>query len=467
MTGMALHINSNSCLWSQVVLQLCHHDQAVKHALVAFGTAYHLYKSMEPSSAHDDQPHEVDKTKLFILAQYTASVSKLQEHIASGSPQSITIALVCCLVFTCLENLRGNYRGGVAHLKNGTRIIETTLDLHRLCDSTALKRPQPTGGGPNRTTLPFISDTELKGLVSYFRQAEICERLFSHDAPLLLASRLYSNSRLDDGTTTHPTEFTCLSTAYEARVKLMNDVMARDWKTRTQKGNQVFWSSPDVALEQQCLHDRAVLIGNRYEAFLARENSPKVGTSEYVSSCLDMLLVKFMRAIIAVMPLGSHEYETLMNTPSFAHDIIGGMIQFAEMVCEAMNSVSNAAESAEGFTIETGVVAPMYFAYVHSTISNYRARAFKILQSATLQEGPWAAKHVMRLLQITGASTSKSHESSKEYPGTQGRWADDLDCHSLFSAYKIRDSVDRSKSHVKRNKLKNGQCAERRRQKCF
>lgn len=469
--GVALHVNNVSSFWSQVAPQLGHHDEAIKHALVALGAAYHLSRARASERKGPKRPganqHGMEKTNMFVLKQYNAAVGKLQEHIASGSPQSITVALACCLMFVCLENLRGNYRGGVAHLISGTRIIDTTLDVDSLCSSPAPQLPQPIQGR-GRTSLPFIADKELKGLVNYFRHAEICECLFSHDVPLVIASRLYAGSRFDNGATSLPAEFTSLAEAYEARVKLTNDVMARDWEIRTQRGDSTLPPSRSVALEQPYLYNKAALVCARYEAFLAGEHAPRPRTREYLSSCLDMLLIKSMQATIAMMPLQGDDLEDLMKTPYFAHSIIGEIIRFAELLYEAMNAAANSTECAKGFTIETGIVAPTYFAYVHTTVPDYRTRALRILEDCNAQEGPWTATYVARLLKTSSyAFSTTAEDTSRCSPGMRKIWTDDLDCHRMFSELKIRDDKGQGQFHAKHVGLKSGKHAERKKKGCF
>ncbi|KAF2828604.1 hypothetical protein CC86DRAFT_437976 [Ophiobolus disseminans] len=105
-------------LWSQTILQLSHTQPAIKHGILALSTMHERYESITPiftSSSSD-----------FAFVQYTQAVKHsnalLRAH--QDGKVSLEMVLIACIIFTCYENLAGNYHAAAMHLKNGLRILE-------------------------------------------------------------------------------------------------------------------------------------------------------------------------------------------------------------------------------------------------------------------------------------------------------------------------------------------------------
>jgi hypothetical protein len=63
------------------------------------------------------------------LVQYMQAVrhsNKLLSVHQEGKVASIEKILIACTIFTCFENLAGNYKAANMHLRNGLRILEQT-----------------------------------------------------------------------------------------------------------------------------------------------------------------------------------------------------------------------------------------------------------------------------------------------------------------------------------------------------
>lgn len=58
-----------------------------------------------------------------MLAQYSSAIMNLRQHFLTKDTASLRITLVACIVFTCLEFLRGKFHTAQTHLKNGLQIL--------------------------------------------------------------------------------------------------------------------------------------------------------------------------------------------------------------------------------------------------------------------------------------------------------------------------------------------------------
>lgn len=158
-----------SYFWDTLVLGASFDEPAVLHAALALGSA-HKRESMAGSclpptmlrrrrrrNSNDQQPGSGDKGKgkekataadedgmddddmemvsviddeeRFTLSQYNKSIRWLQPHFPTETRASIRVALITCMVFICLEFLRGRYHTGAEHLRSGMKLL-AKLDEH-------------------------------------------------------------------------------------------------------------------------------------------------------------------------------------------------------------------------------------------------------------------------------------------------------------------------------------------------
>ncbi|RYP68926.1 hypothetical protein DL770_008342 [Monosporascus sp. CRB-9-2] len=65
-----------------------------------------------------------DRLEQFTLRQYSKAINHLLEpHFAQKDKASIRVALVACMLFICLEFMRGRYKTGNNHLQNGIKLL--------------------------------------------------------------------------------------------------------------------------------------------------------------------------------------------------------------------------------------------------------------------------------------------------------------------------------------------------------
>jgi hypothetical protein len=97
------------------VLQLSYDEPAIKHGILALSTMHESLERGTPGTASD-----------IALVQYMRAVrhsNRLLTAHQEGKP-SIEKILIACTIFTCFENLAGNYKAANMHLRNGLRILE-------------------------------------------------------------------------------------------------------------------------------------------------------------------------------------------------------------------------------------------------------------------------------------------------------------------------------------------------------
>lgn len=107
-----------SDFWDRMVLQHCHHDPTVRQAVIALSAIHLDYATSEPSNVLDGLQQVPPETQRL----YIKAVTKLRKYIATEPCPSRTVALICCLMFTCFEQLRGDHAAALAHISGGLSV---------------------------------------------------------------------------------------------------------------------------------------------------------------------------------------------------------------------------------------------------------------------------------------------------------------------------------------------------------
>ncbi|KAL7908486.1 C6 zinc finger domain protein [Trichoderma velutinum] len=406
--GVALHICCVTSFWTRLAPQLSHEYEAVRHAVVAVGAAYHLYKVTDIASVPQATK---EKIEIFILQQYNKSISVLRQDISQQRYiHDTAIVLICCLAYIYLESLRLNHTAAIRHLKNGIHIIESSVDLENLRNYTSVTRHHK---GKNA----ILSSQDLWGIVLQFRNCELCMHCFSSEVPMILGSKLYGK-RSADNTATQPKTIRNIAEGHEARIQLASEVMSRDWQWQGFKHQPTFWIENHVRQELSSLRQRGRFIGLSLQAYMSSPAAPRKGTWEYYSLCMDMLHTVSILAVIELMPVPPEEHTIVAQSSSFQNEILSKMIAYGEEMHAVHTSLG---WPPPDVSLETSIVGPMYWVYVYSVHSRDKERAMKILQETKQREGPWDAKQTLMML--------KSDTENQCSCQTLRKWGGDANCY--------------------------------------
>jgi Fungal Zn(2)-Cys(6) binuclear cluster domain len=105
----------SSDIWDRFMLRLAHHQSAVHHALVALGTVHEDFTTS--ALAHSNFSE-------FANQEYGKAIRDVLVLSTSNSTIAVEIALATCIVFSCLESLRGHYQSSLSHLISGLNVLE-------------------------------------------------------------------------------------------------------------------------------------------------------------------------------------------------------------------------------------------------------------------------------------------------------------------------------------------------------
>ena len=121
----------DSKFWSRLVLQLSHSEPSIRHTVSAISA---IYQDVESSLRH---PAGYVNANPKAQQEWKTAVRSLSARI-QAHPDSSFVPLVCCLLFICIEFLRGDVESSLLHVQSGLNILAT---LRRGTDAAAGLRP--------------------------------------------------------------------------------------------------------------------------------------------------------------------------------------------------------------------------------------------------------------------------------------------------------------------------------------
>lgn len=112
---------SDPTLWTQLILQRCHHQPVIRSALVALSSLYldHMYGASDVAPI----PFESRPKSMEIISKCHR---QLASHLRSPGA-STEVALICGLIFYTFECLVGDTKQATWHLDQGVKLLQRTL----------------------------------------------------------------------------------------------------------------------------------------------------------------------------------------------------------------------------------------------------------------------------------------------------------------------------------------------------
>ena len=110
---LAGHFNPE--FWSRYLLRTAQCEPAIRHAVVALGA---IHEHFEGGS----DPHATVAGS-YGMQHYGMAIRHVLDASKSNAPQSIDLALVSCILFTCFESLQGHYKSALTHTHSGLRVL--------------------------------------------------------------------------------------------------------------------------------------------------------------------------------------------------------------------------------------------------------------------------------------------------------------------------------------------------------
>ncbi|KAK3347244.1 hypothetical protein B0T25DRAFT_297720 [Lasiosphaeria hispida] len=357
-----------SDFWEQLVVQFSLREPAVLHAVIALAATHRrgiISGQIRRPFPDEDKPETaMDPSERLALEQYNKAIRYLFQHLKEKDDQSLRISLASCVVFTCIELIKGDIETSQVHFQNGVRLLQdckskSSADEHISEAFTRISiRPSIFGQAPD-FPLKMPGSTSGSGPIipcvfDAIGEARRCLDWLLHDINML---------------------------STEADRVLQEVVQVPGYLVRRQERLQACTSSWLRAFSTS-----VPLIRKR----LPDGNDDALTLGEPL-----LLLYHGMASIMVAMSLrGTDETAFDAYTPQFATILEHTIHLWGKVATAARNQLSCANPAAHdlSFTADMGFIPPLYYTALKCRVPRFRRRAVDFLVSTPHREGMWDGK---------------------------------------------------------------------------
>lgn len=352
--------DSQSRFWNETVLQFSEASPAVLHAVLALSA---LYEQLDGSSKGMLAPDKL------VFQHYNRSIKYLRQ---APSSHPVEFALTSCILFIAFESARDDHKMALFHLQNGLSIIQDW-------------RTKEVKSSEDRQTREDIS--------------EILRRLDMQASTFLNSRQPYLAATVDveslDNNSGSSMSFSNLRSAQLS----LDKIEIRLFYILTTKSSTLHlpWTKfgNNATSRQVLLQGIQVRFAQWKKAFDE--------FSEHEANNMNARDLKLLQLL-----------ELHYQTTSLMLDLKGDIssVSSSDAQCTKINELSKnlilaSSNPKSTFSVDTGIIAPLYFVATTTSCVYIRQQSLDLLRSISWKEGLWNSKIVMQIaehLSVVGES---------------------------------------------------------------
>ncbi|KAF4981910.1 hypothetical protein FZEAL_2379 [Fusarium zealandicum] len=354
----------SSNFWDTLVFQAGTREPAVLHAILALSSA-HKRDASDTEIRRDIQKLPY-KQEQFTLQQYSKAIGHLQPHFLAKDRSSCRVALIACVVFVCLEFLRGHFKTAQLHLKNGLEILghmQGHLDV----------TPGVLSLKPCRES---TDDWIVEALSRLHLQVELFKHLYQH--PCLVLQPVPEAGRvLAD-------RFFSLSDAWKHMEPILNKIFLLTQQARGQLVTIEHHTS------QQLVKAELVRWLEMFDTF----NQVQPRSADIERDYQVLRVNHIMASIMADTCLHSDESIYDLYTDQFVL-LISQLTKLWEIAAKTEKLETTVPQHLTYIPqsiVDIGWIPPLYFAAVKCRVHRIRVQAIRLLGTNPHREGIWDSR---------------------------------------------------------------------------
>ncbi|XEV03220.1 hypothetical protein FSHL1_008507 [Fusarium sambucinum] len=372
-----------SDFWSDIVLRESHQDSALRQALVAMSS---LHLDYITSDSVNSQAANVE-----ILDNYGKAIRTIRRRLAQPSPDTTKVALICCIIFYCCETTLGNPDSAQQHLSNGLELLKS-MSRH------------PTE----------MEKDEIKELKTIFERLDMQASFFQDDRVPTLSLSDWETHKADYDALVPKSGFSTLQEANESLVKLQS------WLYSFVNKNADIHDAGIDLLSSVVLDEKAALVTAYSSWRYAFENSQLMDKyDDHTMYGYRFLLVHFCICQMIVESKFPVNEEVFGASPNpAAHQILDMAETLLDYTAKLNSSPSATQTPRRNFSLESGVVAPLFALALKCSDESVVARAAQMLSKSQRREGLYDAQSMAMILTHLRRSREKEKKVDAEIEGT-------------------------------------------------
>jgi hypothetical protein len=407
----------HSDFWDKLVFQVTLDEPAVLHAVLALSSIQKREVYFDKVS-QGEEAGPLDSQQVFMLRHYTKAIGHLQSHFTVQTRSSIRVALVACLIFICLENLRGHYKSAQTHLQSGLNLLEK-LQIVDFADS-------------------YIVEEFSKLRV----QVELLRLSYQHPCSVLHFSEV--------GLPT--TVFVSTCDARQKMDHILNQIFHLTEEARSQ-------SLPQFGTYSTDLRERQAVIISQLAAWLEIYNASQTNLQTHAvakEKSLQAQLIlrdKFAYGLLRIW----HTFATISAAAALwpgcewkfnsrTSDFISILVQsiaLRQIVSETQKGIYGTGNETTHSIFHIGIMPALYYTAIKCRFHRVRLHAVRLLEATSHREGLWDAKIfaciARKVMEIEEGDFYSELEQDDKFPLFQTPEDCDLVHPALPDAYRLQE----------------------------
>ena len=362
--------------WLTLLQQASVAEPAVFHAMLTLSSAHKVDTCNGDLSTKWMIPNGQKK---FMLHNYSKAISYLQPHFNTKTTASTRVVLIVCIVFTCLEFLRGNFRTAQTHLHNGLLVLQE--NSNEMCDSTLS---------------PHSADSTDCWIIEMFQRLQVQVELFhrTHLQPLSIL--------LPDTHQAVATNFHSVKDAWTELDRIFYKIIVIKKNNKIDQVKSINSSdggtcSTELLPYQQHIQSCLDVWSTAYESFR------RILDSQDPTFFINAIFMSYYNlAAILCSALLSNELAYDALTRQFLTILSNSVYLWKARPPQPIirGSRFNMAHS----IVDFGWIPPLYYTAIKCRIRSVRLHALRLLESTLHREGIWdcwiASKIVRKVMEI-------------------------------------------------------------------
>jgi hypothetical protein len=382
-----------SGFWDTLVLQASATEPAVLHAVLALSCAHRSTSIAGMPVQASLESSGPDKHEQFCLRQYSSAICGLKPHFMSNTKASLRVALIACVIFTCLEFVRGHYQTAKSHLRNGLQLLGQLKIVAR---------------GAQGTECPSLSrnDQSVDGwLAEQFARLILQSTLFGQKLDTSNVAKIERGAL-------QPVSFVSTSHARKCLDSLISEASALAERYSLERGASLQrLPSPEILEQQSRIQYSLAAWFTAYEA----SSSPS-GITRDIASVMGFKILHSYYLVARIMLSTCLRLDGEMAYDYHTQDFRAIMLnswQLGEIVFNDAPGTRFAHDpSIPPIVADMGWITPLYFTAIKCRVKEVRREAIRFLSHGDCKEGIWDAALAAQVGTQVMAIEEEGHISS-------------------------------------------------------
>jgi hypothetical protein len=382
-----------SGFWDTLVLQASATEPAVLHAVLALSCAHRSTSIAGMPVQASLESSGPDKHEQFCLRQYSSAICGLKPHFMSNTKASLRVALIACVIFTCLEFVRGHYQTAKSHLRNGLQLLGQLKIVAR---------------GAQGTECPSLSrnDQSVDGwLAEQFARLILQSTLFGQKLDTSNVAKIERGAL-------QPVSFVSTSHARKCLDSLISEASALAERYSLERGASLQrLPSPEILEQQSRIQYSLAAWFTAYEA----SSSPS-GITRDIASVMGFKILHSYYLVARIMLSTCLRLDGEMAYDYHTQDFRAIMLnswQLGEIVFNDAPGTRFAHDpSIPPIVADMGWITPLYFTAIKCRVKEVRLEAIRFLSHGDCKEGIWDAALASQVGTQVMAIEEEGHISS-------------------------------------------------------